>query len=193
MMRSPRIDVFDLGHESDATKKAYGDTDFGRGCLLARRLVERGVKFTEVVLDGWDTHKDNFNRNAKQMGILDPAFATLLGELDQRKLLRSTIVVCMGDFGRTPKINGNEGRDHHPQAWSAVLAGGGIRGGYVHGTTDADGDKVAGPATSVPDLMATLATLMGMDPTHSETTPAGRPIAITEDGVAVKALLAQPG
>jgi uncharacterized protein (DUF1501 family) len=190
MMKSPRTKVFDLSSETDATKKAYGDTDFGRGCLLARKLVETGVKFTEVVLDGWDTHKDNFARTTKLMGTLDPAIATLIGELDQRKLLASTLVVCMGDFGRTPKINGNEGRDHHPQAWSAVLAGGGIRGGYVHGATDANGDKVAGTPTSVPDLMATLATQMGMDPGHSEMTPVGRPITVTENGQVVKALLA---
>jgi uncharacterized protein (DUF1501 family) len=190
MMRSPRTKVFDLSNESEATKKAYGDTDFGRGCLLARKLVETGVKFTEVVLDGWDTHKDNFTRTTKLMGTLDPAIATLIGELDQRKLLASTLVVCMGDFGRTPKINGNDGRDHHPQAWSAVLAGGGIRGGYVHGATDANGDKVAGTPTSVPDLMATLATQMGMDPSHMEQTPVGRPIAITENGQVVKGLVA---
>jgi len=190
MMKSPRTKVFDLSGESEATKKAYGDTDFGRGCLLARKLVEAGVKFTEVVLDGWDTHKDNFTRTTKLMGTLDPAIATLIGELEQRKLLASTLVVCMGDFGRTPKINANDGRDHHPQAWSAVLAGGGIRGGYVHGATDANGDKVAGTPTSVPDLMATLATQMGMDPSHTEQTPVGRPISITENGQVVKALLA---
>jgi uncharacterized protein (DUF1501 family) len=190
MMKSPRTKVFDLASESEATKKAYGDTDFGRGCLLARKLVETGVKFTEVVLDGWDTHKDNFTRTTKLMGTLDPAIATLIGDLEQRKLLASTLVVCMGDFGRTPKINGNDGRDHHPQAWSAVLAGGGIRGGYVHGATDATGDKVAGTPTSVADLMATLATQMGMDPGHSEMTPVGRPITLTDNGQVVKALLA---
>jgi uncharacterized protein (DUF1501 family) len=179
-----------LSAESDATKKAYGDSDFGRGCLLARKLVESGVRFTEVVLDGWDTNKDNFGRTAKLMGTLDPAIATLLAELDQRRLLASTIVVCMGDFGRTPAINGNDGRDHHPQAWSAILAGGGIRGGHVHGATDPRGDEVVGAPTSVADLMATLATQMGIDPGHTEMTPIGRPIAVTDDGVVVKGLLA---
>jgi len=190
LMRSPRTKVFDLSSEADAVKKAYGDTDFGRGCLVARRLVETGVKFVEVVLDGWDTHKDNFARTKKLMGTLDPAMATLVRELDERKLLGSTLVVCMGDFGRTPKINGNDGRDHHPQAWGCVLAGGGTRGGYVHGATDANGDKVVGKAVSVPDLMATFATLMGIPPDHTQMTPIGRPIAVTDNGTPVRELMA---
>jgi uncharacterized protein (DUF1501 family) len=189
LMQSPRLDAFDVATESDATRRAYGDTDFGRGCLAARRLVERGVKFVEVVLDGWDTHKDNFAKTQKQMGVLDPAFAALLADLGARGLLDSTLVACMGEFGRTPRVNGNDGRDHWPGAWSAVLAGGGVRGGVVHGATDEDGAKVIGAPTRVPDLLATMATLMGLDPAHSETTPAGRPIAVTEGGVPIAAVL----
>jgi uncharacterized protein (DUF1501 family) len=189
LMRSPKTKLFDLATEPDATRKAYGDTDFGRGCLLARRLVENGTRFVEVVLDGWDTHKDNFARTKKLMGTLDPAFATLLKDLDDRKLLSSTLVVCMGDFGRTPKINGNDGRDHYPQAWSAVLAGGGVRGGVAHGATDAAGEKVVGTRTSVPDLLATVATLAGMDPGFTMTTPIGRPISLTENGQPIRAIM----
>jgi uncharacterized protein (DUF1501 family) len=185
LMDSPKIDAFDISSETDAARKAYGDTDFGRGCLVARRLVERGVKFVEVVLDGWDTHQNDFDRTQKLMATLDPAIAALLDDLGARHMLGSTLVACMGEFGRTPRINANDGRDHWPGAWSAVLAGGGVRGGVVHGATDDDGAKVAGPPTAVPDLLATMATLLGMDPSHSEMTPAGRPIAVTDGGTPV--------
>jgi len=190
LMDSPKIDAFDLASETEATKKAYGDTDFGRGCLVARRLVERGVKFVEVVLDGWDTHQNDFERTQKLMGTLDPAFSALLDDLAARKLAGRTLVACMGEFGRTPRINANDGRDHWPGAWSAVLAGGGIRGGVVHGATDDDGAKVAHDPTTVPDLLATMAAQLGLDPAHTEVTPAGRPISITDDGTPIRALLA---
>ncbi len=190
MMQSPRLKAFDIEGEPEAVKTAYGDTNFGRGCLMARRLVESGVKFVEVVLDGWDTHNDNFNRTTKLMGTYDPAMATLLKDLEERKLLDSTLVIWMGEFGRTPKINGNEGRDHFPSAWSAVLAGGGVRGGQAHGQTDADGAKVVDKQVIVPDLFATISTLLGMDPTKSFATPVGRPISITEKGTPVKELIA---
>jgi uncharacterized protein DUF1501 len=189
LMRAPKLDGFDLAGESQAAKAAYGDTDFGRGCLVARRLVERGVKFVEVVLDGWDTHQNGFERNRALMATLDPAFAALLDDLSQRDLLKSTIVACMGEFGRTPRINATEGRDHWPQAWSAVLAGGGVRGGVVHGGTDEDGMNVAGPPTRVPDLLATIAGQLGLDPGYTEMTPAGRPISVTDGGTPIRALL----
>ena len=190
MMHSTRLDAFDIESEPAGVKSAYGDTDFGRGCLTARRLVEAGVKFVEVVLDGWDTHKDNFERTKKLMATLDPAMATLMRELGERKLLDSTLVACMGEFGRTPRISGDDGRDHHPAAWSAVLAGGGIRGGIVHGATNDEGDKVADKPTSVPDLMATMAHALGMDPAKSFPTPLGRPISITDNGSAISTLVA---
>ncbi len=167
MMRAPELEAFALDAEADAVKAAYGDSRFGRGCLLARRLVERHVPVVEVTLDGWDTHQDNFERVKKQMGILDPAVATLLRELRERDLMRTTLVVLMGEFGRTPKINGRGGRDHYPGAWSAVLAGGGIRGGQVYGATDERGEKVIAKATGVPDLMATILDRMGLDTSRS--------------------------
>jgi len=190
MMYAPRLKAFELADEPEATTRAYGDSDFGRGCMMARRLVESGVRFVEVVLDGWDTHKDNFGRTQKLMGALDPAFASLLRDLDERKLLSSTLVMCMGEFGRTPKINGDDGRDHHPAAWSAVLAGGGVRGGVVLGATSDDGDKVVTRPTTVPDLMATAATLLGLDPQKEFATPLGRPIAITDNGKPIREILA---
>ncbi|HXU71184.1 MAG TPA: DUF1501 domain-containing protein [Polyangia bacterium] len=189
MMYAPRLKAFDLADEPDSAMRAYGDSDFGRGCLMARRLVEGGVRFVEVVLDGWDTHKDNFGRTQKLMGALDPALAGLVADLAERKLLDSTLVMCMGEFGRTPRINGDDGRDHHPAAWSAVLAGGGIRGGTVVGATSEDGDKVVTRPVSVPDLMATAATQLGVDPQKSFATPLGRPITITDNGKPIREIL----
>jgi uncharacterized protein (DUF1501 family) len=189
LMQTPKLDAFDVSGETEATRRSYGDSDFGRGCLVARRLVERGVKFVEVVLDGWDTHQNNFDRTRSQMAILDPAFAALLGDLAARGRLGSTLVACMGEFGRTPRINANDGRDHWPQAWSAALAGGGIRGGVVRGATDEDGANVATPPTKVPDLLATMATLLGLDPAFTAMTPAGRPISVTDDGGAIRELM----
>ena len=190
MMHSPRLKAFDLTEEAEAVKKAYGDNNFGRGCLMARRLVESGVKFVEVVQDGWDTHQDNFGRTTKLMNTVDPAMANLLKDLEERKLLDSTLVIWMGEFGRTPRINGNEGRDHYPQAWNAVLAGGGVRGGITYGQTDAEGAKVVDKPVLVPDFFATVATLLGMNPSKSLLTPVGRPIAITEKGKPVTELIA---
>jgi uncharacterized protein (DUF1501 family) len=190
LMGAPDLDAFDLGGEPESTRRTYGDTDFGRGCLVARRLVERGVKFVEVMLDGWDTHQNNFDRTRSQMAILDPAFAALLGDLAARGRLGTTLVACMGEFGRTPRINANDGRDHWPQAWSAVLAGGGIRGGVVRGATDEDGASVVTAPTKVPDLLATMATLLGLDPAQTVMTPAGRPISVTDDGSPLRDLMA---
>jgi len=191
LMASPRIQAFDASSEPAATRAAYGDSEFGRGCLTARRLVESGVKFVEVQLDGWDTHKDNFTRTTALMGQLDPAISALLHDLDQRKMLGKTLIVCLGEFGRTPKINGNDGRDHFPDAWSALLAGGGVRGGYVHGQTNADGTKVASGSVTVPNLFATVATQLGLNPDATVMSPIGRPIGVTDDGVLVKELVAK--
>ncbi len=189
LMETPKLDAFDVSGETDATRRAYGDADFGRGCLVARRLVERGVKFVEVVLDGWDTHQNNFDRTRSQMSILDGAFAALLSDLAARDRLGSTLVACMGEFGRTPRINPSDGRDHWPHAWSAVLAGGGVRGGVVRGATDDDGANVATAPTTVPDLLATMAQLLGLDPAYTTTTPSGRPISVTDDGTPIRELM----
>jgi uncharacterized protein (DUF1501 family) len=191
LMASPHIQAFDLSGEPAAARAAYGDSDFGRGCMTARRLVESGVKFVEVQLDGWDTHKDNFTRTTTLMGQLDPGFSALIHDLDQRKMLRKTLIVCLGEFGRTPKINGNDGRDHFPDAWSAVLAGGGVRGGYVHGQTSPDGSKVVSGSVTVPSLFATAAVQLGLNPDASVVSPIGRPISVTDNGIPVKELVAK--
>ena len=189
LMHASALKAFDVSDEPEAVRAAYGDTAFGRGCLTAARLVGSGVKFVEVTLDGWDTHQDVFGRTKKLMGTLDPAMSALLEDLHRRGLADSTLVVWMGDFGRTPVINANDGRDHHPNAWSAVLAGAGIRGGVVHGETDERGDKVVKDAVSVPNLLATIATTLGLDPADIAQSPAGRPIALTDGGTPVRALL----
>ena len=190
LMHAAALKAFDASEESASVRAAFGDTPFGRGCLTASRLVQNGVRFVEVTLDGWDTHQNNFDRTKKLMETLDPAMSALLDDLERRGLASSTLVAWMGDFGRTPKINGNDGRDHHPAAWSAVLAGAGIRGGVVHGETDADGAKVVKDAVTVPNLLATIATALGLDPNDTVMSPVGRPISLTDDGVPVKALLA---
>ncbi|MFO0663295.1 MAG: DUF1501 domain-containing protein [Polyangiaceae bacterium] len=197
LMFAPDLSSFDVSQESDATRAAFGDTDFGRGCLTAARLVESGVRCVEVVLDGWDTHVDVFGRTQKLMNAVDPAMSALLSELGRRTgkydgkrtLLDSTLVVWMGDFGRTPKINGNEGRDHHPQSSSVVLAGAGIRTGQAYGATDDAGDKVVKDMVTIPNLMATLASPLGLDPNEMVMTPVGRPIGVTDHGAPVAALL----
>src|SRR5581483_9514494 len=127
--------AFDVSEEPEKTRGLYGDAAFGKACLMARRLVEEGVRFVEVTLADWDTHADNFNRSKALMKQLDAGFAGLLSDLADKGLLASTLVVCMGEFGRTPKINGAQGRDHFTRAFSAVLAGGGVAGGRAVGKT----------------------------------------------------------
>src|SRR5262249_10143960 len=145
--------------EKDSVRDAYGRSLFGQGCLLARRLVERGVPFVEVTLAGvngqqafgWDTPAQNFDNGMRLSDGLGPAWACLMSDLHERGLRDTTLVVWMGEFGRTPKINENRGRDHYPMAWSTVLAGGGIKGGQAYGRTSADGTTVEENPVSVPD------------------------------------------
>jgi hypothetical protein len=188
MMRSPAVKAFDLDQEPSEVRDAYGRNPFGQGCLLARRLVERGVPFVEVTLSsadgsmafGWDTHQKNFDAVAKLCGTLDPAWATLMNDLRTRGLLDSTLIVWMGEFGRTPKINKDAGRDHFPNAWTTVLAGGGIKGGQAIGDTGADGMSVKDRPVSVPDLLATVCKAVGIDPTTQNMSDVGRPIRIVD-------------
>jgi hypothetical protein len=189
LMHASALDAFDISKEPEAVQTRYGNTPFGKACLTAAKLVGAGVRFVEVTLDGWDTHKDNFGRTKTLMSTLDPAMSGLLADLERRGLLNETLVVWMGDFGRTPRINDNDGRDHFPGAWSAVLAGGGIRGGVVHGETDADGAKVVKDAVPIQNFLATLAHPLGLTPDDTAVSPAGRPISITDNGLPIKSLL----
>jgi uncharacterized protein (DUF1501 family) len=189
LMRAPALRAFDLSEETAETRRAYGDSDFGRGCLLARRLVASGVRYVEVVLDGWDTHQDNFGRVQKLLAAFDPAMSQLVRDLGARGLYRRTVVVAMGEFGRTPRINATDGRDHYPGAWSVVLGGSRLRRGVVHGVTDDAGATVVRDPMTVADLFATIATAVGVDPSRTMVAPTGRPIALTNAGRPVAALL----
>ncbi|MBX3400871.1 MAG: DUF1501 domain-containing protein [Gemmataceae bacterium] len=180
LMKPETAKAFDLGDEKKELRDQYGRNLFGQGCLLARRLVERGVPFVEVTLDGWDTHAQNFDAVKNLCGVLDPAWATLMADLKNRGLLDTTTVVWMGEFGRTPKINAQRGRDHFPDAWSAVLAGGGIQGGQAVGKTNAGGTKVEERPTAVPDLLATLCKALGIDFTKQNMSNVNRPIRIVD-------------
>ncbi|HEX4412364.1 MAG TPA: DUF1501 domain-containing protein [Lacipirellulaceae bacterium] len=175
--------AFDLTTESDKLRSQYGNGVFGQGCLLARRLVERGVPFVEVALGdglGWDTHQDNFRRVKKLSEELDAGWATLMGELQERDLLKDTTILWISEFGRTPQINGNAGRDHFPAAWSCVFAGGGIKGGQAYGKTSADGTTVEEKQVGIGDVLATLSTALGVPPDHENVTASNRPIKIAE-------------
>jgi hypothetical protein len=185
LMRTSAGKAFDLDEEPAKLRDAYGRNRFGQGCLLARRLVERGVPFIEVSLGGdsgigWDTHANNFETVRDLSQILDAGWATLLGDLKDRGLLESTLVVWMGEFGRTPTINGDQGRDHFPGAWTAVLGGGGIKGGQVIGKTSAGGETIEHRPVTVPDLLATVCQALGIDPTKSNQSNIGRPISLVD-------------
>ena len=189
MMRSQAVGAFTLDEEPDALRDAYGRNPFGQGCLLARRLIERGVPFVEVSLNsaagagglGWDTHADNFNGVKALCETLDPAWGTLMSDLKQRGLLDSTLVVWMGEFGRTPQIaEDRTGRDHFPAAWSSVVGGGGIRGGQVIGKTSADGMTVEDRRVGTGDLLATICLALGLDVEKQNISNVGRPIRLAD-------------
>ena len=175
--------AFDLAQEPAAARAVYGETGFGRNCLLARRLVEAGVAFVEIVLPGWDTHEERAAEAAKGlMTQVDAGMAALIGDLKSRGLLDSTLIIWMGEFGRTPQTNGKGGRDHYARAWSTVLAGGGIKGGQTIGKTDRDGAAVTERPIPVADFMATVCQVLGIDFTKKNDTPNGRPIRLVDKG-----------
>lgn len=180
LMQSDGSEAFDLKQESTKVRDRYGRNVFGQGCLLARRLVERGVPFVEVGLFGWDTHSDNFEAVKRLSQTLDPAWAALMSDLSQRGLLDDTLIVWMGEFGRTPRINGVNGRDHFPNAYSAVLAGGGINGGQVIGRTSVDGMTIEDRPVQVIDLLATICQVVGVDHKKTNDSNIGRPIRIVD-------------
>jgi uncharacterized protein (DUF1501 family) len=185
LMRSKEVKAFDISQEPPALRKEYGESRFGDGCILARRLVETGVSFVEVTLGGWDTHQDNFDRVKNLSAQVDPALSALLKDLKNRGMLDSTLVIWMGEFGRTPKINQRgpkPGRDHYPRAWSSVLFGGGIKGGQVIGKTDAEGASVIERPTSTIDFMATVCKALGVDYNKVNETSIGRPVRIVDKG-----------
>lgn len=186
MLDSDAKDAFDLTTESDKVREAYGRESFGQGCLMARRLIERGVPLVEVTLGNglaWDTHADNFAQVRRLSEQLDAGWSTLMTELADRGLLERTTILWAGEFGRTPVINRNGGRDHFPQAFSCVLAGGGIAGGQVYGATNASGMEVSDGKINQQDLLSTLCKALGVSPATENIAEGGRPIAIAEGDV----------
>ena len=180
MMSSEQLRAFDVNLESARLRGDYGDAPFGRGCLAARRLIEVGVRCVEVTLAGWDTHVDNHKGHRDQAAILDPAFSTLIRDLKERNLLERTVVICAGEFGRTPTINRLGGRDHWPNGFSVVLAGGGLRRGIVVGGTDPEGRQSPTDRVNVEDIHATVLSAVGIDPAKIMTSPIGRTVRLSE-------------
>jgi hypothetical protein len=190
--------AFDLSDEKPAARAAYGPRTIGQGCLLARRLVERGVSFVTVNNPGWDTHgdlvlrlKEGYAGAKVGVGLIptfDLAFAALVSDLSERGLLDETLVIAMGEFGRTPKVNTARGRDHWPRVFSVALAGGGIRGGQVFGSSDRVGESPADKPVTPADLAATIFTLLGVDPARELHTSDGRPVAVNQGGRVIREL-----
>jgi uncharacterized protein (DUF1501 family) len=183
LMNAKEAKAFDLSLEPTASKAKYGSGRFAEGVLMARRLVEVGVPFVEVTLGGWDTHQDNFARVKSLSEQVDGATATLIEDLKVRGLLESTLVIWMGEFGRTPNINtrgAKPGRDHYPRAWSLAMFGGGVKGGRVYGKTDAEGATVVDQKAGTTDFLATVCELMGIDHSKKNETATGRPVQIVD-------------
>ncbi|MDA7756870.1 DUF1501 domain-containing protein [Opitutales bacterium] len=189
LMESNDLKAFDLKDESESTRESYGSDNFGQGVLLARRLVERQVRFVEVQLGGWDTHQNNFSRVPERCSILDQALSALLDDLSKRGLLEETLVVLATEFGRTPNINVNEGRDHYPKAFSCMLAGGGIKGGQVWGKTDKEGREVIDQKVEIPDLNATIAYTLGLPLDEIIYSPTRRPFTLSDKGQPITQLI----
>lgn len=182
MMKSEDLKAFDLTEEKEEVRSQYGRQAFGQGCLLARRLVERGVRFVEVSLGGWDTHNGNFVRVPELCDTLDQGLAALLHDLHSRGLLQETLVVVTSEFGRTPDINQNVGRDHYPKAFSGILAGGGIAGGQTYGKTDKEGREVVENKVAIQDFNATIGYALGLPLDQIVYSPSKRPFTIADRG-----------
>jgi hypothetical protein len=181
--------VFDISKEWPQAKERYGDNDFARSCFMALKLIEAGVPFVEVGQDNYDSHGDNFVCHKANMQILDPAWSSLLADLKQRGMLENTLVIWMGEVGRTPQINNRAGRDHFIRAWTIVLSGGGIKGGQVYGSTDIDGKEVKENPVSEGDLFATIYKTLGINPREKHYHGV-RPVWLTPEGArAVKELV----
>jgi len=189
LMKSDDLKAFDLTQEPAELRQAYGKESFGQGCLLARRLVEHGVRFVEVALGGWDTHTANFINTPRLCDTLDTALSALVEDLRVRGMLDSTMIVVTSEFGRTPKINQNQGRDHYP-VFSAVMMGGGIKGGIKHGATDKSGAAVAEGKVSPQDLNATIGYALGLPLDQVIYSPTKRPFTVADKGQPVLELFA---
>ena len=193
MRKSDLFQPYDPATENPELFERYGgginDGFLARACLAARRFVQSGVKFVEIQYGGWDTHNDNFNQVQNLSASLDAGLSTLIEDLDEHGLIDQTLVVCVGEFGRTPKINGENGRDHFPDLFSGLLAGGGIQVGQVIGESSEDGTEIKQRPVSIPDLHATILTAMGLDVTKDYFAPDGRLFRLSDNGKAVSELI----
>ena len=189
LLRSQDLEAFDISKEPDDQKTAYGETRLGRGALLARRLVERGVRFVEISFGSWDHHNQIFDNVPDKAQELDKVVTALIKDLSSRGLLDSTLVVIGTEFGRKPKINQNVGRDHHPAAFSSLLAGGGIKGGQAYGKSDEDAFYVEDDGVSVEDFNATIAKSLGIPHDQEIFSPDGRPFTIGNGGTPIAKLV----
>lgn len=190
LMTSEQMAAFEVASEPENVKERYGDTAFGRGCLMARRLVEVGVPFIEVDLGGWDNHQGIHDTLRNQrLPELDQAMSALVEDLEQRELLNDTMVIWMGEFGRTPTINGNAGRDHWARSWSVVVGGGGLQTGIAVGETDQEGRRVITEPYSAEDLMATVCKGLGINMETTYQSKNGRPMKIANGGKIIKELI----
>lgn len=183
------LEAFDISKEPEKLQSQYGDTKFGKGCMLARRLVEAGVRCVEVELGGWDMHRDIFADVGEKATDLDTGMSGLLKDLHDRGMLESTLVVLATEFGRTPEVNQNAGRDHHPAVFSCMLAGAGIKGGTVYGSSDERGFHPDDDAVTVADFNTTVASAAGLPYTKEFAAPNGRPFKIGGGGSPIKAIL----
>jgi uncharacterized protein (DUF1501 family) len=189
LMTSEQMEAFKVASEPEAVKERYGATNFGRGCLMARRLVEAGVPFIEVGLGGWDNHANIHATLADtKLPELDQGMSALLEDLGQRGLLEDTAIIWMGEFSRTPRINGNAGRDHWARAWSVVVGGAGINGGITVGATNEDGTRVATDPYTSQDVMASVCKALGISLETTFTSRSGRPMKIANGGKVIKEL-----
>ncbi|MDA1229750.1 MAG: DUF1501 domain-containing protein [Planctomycetota bacterium] len=190
LMRSPALQAFELDKIPTSTLNRYGDTAFGRGALIAKQLVETGVRFVQVNRGGFDTHSDNFAAMRNHGDVMDPALASLIEDLAASGMLEKTLVVMLSEFGRTPRINKDAGRDHYPSVFSCFLAGGGTKGGQVIGTSDENGEQPQDRPVKVPDLHATFCHALGIDSTKEVMTPLARPMKLVDGGNVVSELFA---
>jgi Protein of unknown function (DUF1501) len=190
LMKSEDLKAFDLKLEDTATRTKYGMNGFGQGCLLARRLVENGVRFVEVQAGGWDMHNTIDDAMTRTGTMMDTGFAALLEDLQSKGLLESTMVVLGSEFGRTPNINENDGRDHYPKVYSTVFAGGGVKGGYVYGSSDAEGREVADKQVTVQDFVSTIGYGLGLPVDEVVMSPSNRPFTVGDKGKPVTDIFA---
>jgi len=188
LMRSPALEAFEVQKEKPEVIERYGNNDFGRGAILARRLVEKGVRFVQINRGGFDTHSNNFPAMRAHGEVMDPALASLIEDLAKSGLLQKTLILMLSEFGRTPKINMTDGRDHHAAVFSCMLAGGGIKGGQVIGSSDIDGVLPKDRPVKVPDIHASICHALGVDHTKEVNTPLQRPMKLVDGGKPVAEL-----